>query len=69
MLNPIEELVRLAQSRGLSDDSLDEAVHDAAASAASAANNDGLPGQIAFLNSQVGVEESRKIIEGADANV
>ncbi|WP_404294643.1 hypothetical protein ACD578_30155 (plasmid) [Microvirga sp. RSM25] len=59
----------MAESRGLSDSSLDEAVRAAAVSAASAASNDGLPGQIAFLISQLGVEETRKIIEGTDADV
>ncbi|WP_201842701.1 hypothetical protein [Microvirga zambiensis] len=58
----IAELVRLALSHGLSDSSLDERVHNAASSAAAAANSDGLPGQIAFLISQIGVGETCKII-------
>ncbi|WP_133239452.1 hypothetical protein [Microvirga sp. KLBC 81] len=58
----IAELVRLALSHGLSDSSLDEEVHNAALSAAAAANNDGLPGQIAFLISQIGVDATCKII-------
>jgi hypothetical protein len=61
-----EELMALAEARGLSDSSLDDAVQAAAILAASAANNDGLPGQIAFLIGQIGIDETRKIIEGGE---
>ncbi|EIM30621.1 hypothetical protein MicloDRAFT_00005240 [Microvirga lotononidis] len=57
-----KKLSRLAESHGRPDSSLDEAVQDVASSAASAANDDGLLGQ-------VGIDEICKISEGINADV
>ncbi len=55
-------LTRRAEERGITPEQLDEAVHEAAASAASAMNNGGAADQITYLVEQFGPAETEKIL-------
>jgi len=56
-------LILKAQKLGIEPEQLDEAVHEAVSSAASAINNGGLEEQIAYLVEQLGPEETEKLID------
>jgi hypothetical protein len=59
----IAELLALAEERGVSEDELDEHVHDVASREGSNVNNEGVPGQIAYLVTELGAAETRRILE------
>ncbi len=59
----ISELVAFAEKLGISEDELDEYVHDVSSRAGSSVNNEGMPGQIAYLAGALGSAETRRIIE------
>jgi len=61
----VSELVALAAQRRLSNEDLDEDVHDAASENAANINNDGLDGQIAYLVCRLGPGQTRARIERA----
>ena len=54
-----------ARSLRIESRDLDDVVHDAVSSTASAVNNGGLSAQIAFLIEQLGTEETKRLIEEA----
>ncbi len=56
-------LMLKAKKLGISPEQLDEAVHEAVSSAASAINSGGLDDQIAYLVEQLGPEETEKMID------
>ena len=56
-------LIRKAIELGIEPEQFDEAVHEAASSAASGINNGGLEDQIVYLVEQLGPEETEKIID------
>ncbi len=60
-----EELLELFKSKNLEDDetALDDEVHSVASQAGTNANNGGVSEQIAYLLHELGVEQTRKIIE------
>jgi hypothetical protein len=62
----LAELVALAKRRGLSEGTLDEAIHDAEAPSASQINNEGIEEQIRYLLSVNDAETVRELIEEAD---
>ena len=57
-------LIRKAEELGIEPDLLDDAVHDAADSAAASINNAGVEDQITYLIDQFGPEEAGQILDG-----
>lgn len=57
-------LIRKAEELGIEPDLLDEAVHDAADSAAASINNAGVEDQITYLVEQFGAEAVEEILDG-----
>lgn len=55
----IELLLRLAQDCGVTEEVLDDVIHEVASEIASSANNEGLRGQIAWLVDKVGARDAR----------
>ncbi|NQU11929.1 hypothetical protein HQ590_14130 [bacterium] len=64
-VDPCAGLVEVAGAAGLRAGDLDSVLHDVAARMASAANNDGLAGQVRWLVDQCGAEEARRVIKDA----
>ena len=62
--NPIDtqQLTELAISLGISDDDLDDLVHDAKSNEASAINNQGVAEQIDYLVEAIGIADLEKRI-------
>ena len=56
-------LIRTAEDSGIMPEQLDEAVHEAAASAASSINNGGVADQITYLVEQFGAAETEEILD------
>jgi len=62
---PAKPLVQLAASLGLTDEDLDEIVHDVAAKTASDVNNGGIPRQVDYLVRQLGEEGTERALRNA----
>jgi hypothetical protein len=57
-------LAHLAEQVGLEDDALDEVIHDIASGHAASVNNEGLVGQIAYLLTELGADETQRVLNG-----
>jgi hypothetical protein len=57
-------LAHLAEQVGLEDDALDEVIHDIASGHAASVNNEGLAGQIAYLLTELGADETQRVLNG-----
>ncbi len=62
----LDALLTLARRRSMPESTLDEAIHDIYAAAASAINNEGPDGQIRYLFDELGATETRRLITAAD---
>lgn len=61
-----EDIGRLLDTlivKNANEECLDEAVHNAASAAASTVNNQGMEGQLRYLLEELGLDETRKIVE------